>query len=201
MSVGLAIPKVPSRLLISPLLSDSEFEELCALNSDLPIERTSKGEIVVNAPAGFSTSGGNAEIIFQLSTWWKTHRRGRVTDSNAGFFLPDGSALSPDAAYVTAEQLAGLTSNDLKHFLHFAPAFVIELRSESDSLSAAQKKMEAWIENGSKLGWLIDPQNRSVYIYETGKEPRLESASTVSGSGPVQGFILDLEEIWHSYEI
>ena len=201
MSVGLAIPKVPSRLTISPVLSDSEFEELCAMNSDLPIERTSQGEIVVNAPAGFGTSDGNAEIVFQLRTWWKQHRLGRVTDSSLGTFLPDGSSLNPDAAYITQEQLAGLRPEDLDHFLHFAPAFVIELRSKSDSLRDAKDKMVNWINNGAQLGWLIDPYSKTVHVYEPESEPHLETGNTVSGTGPVAGFVLDLEEVWHSYEI
>ncbi len=47
---------------------------------------------------------------------------------------------------------------------------MIELRSESDSLSKLQAKMHEYIDNGAKLGWLIDPQKRRVEIYRVGKE-------------------------------
>ena len=80
--------------------------------------------------------------------------------------MPDGSVLSPDAAYATAEQLSGLSRDDLAHFLRLAPAFVVELRSISDSLAQSAKKIEAWMANGVELGWLVDPYAREVHIYE-----------------------------------
>ena len=105
----------------------------------------------MNAPIGADSSSGNTEIITQLSLWWKQHRRGRIFDSNAGFFLSDGFSLSPDAAYATAEQMRGLTREDRKHFLRLTLAFVIELLSSSDSLASANKKMELWMANGAEL--------------------------------------------------
>ena len=201
MSTGLEIPKMPSTLVIKPVLSDDDFEQLCATNADVALERTKEGEIVVNAPAGFGTSDANREIITQLSIWWKKHRRGRVSESSAGFFLPDGSAPSPDAAYITADQSRSLTDEDLDHFLHFAPAFIIELRSKSDRLTKAFEKMELWLANGVQLGWLVDPYTRAVYIYEAGKEPRKETGEQIAGSGPVEGFVLDLNEVWSAYRV
>jgi Uma2 family endonuclease len=197
----LAIPKAPHRLVLDPLLSDEEFENLCFANSDVPLERTREGVIVVNAPAGYGSGSGNAVITFQLTAWWFTHRRGRVADSSAGIFLPDGSALSPDACYITAEQAATLHADDLDHFLRFVPAFVLELRSKTDSLSELRRKMETWIENGALVGWLVDPYTRCVTVYEPGRFPRTESGETVAGTGPVEGFALDLTEVWRSYEL
>lgn len=154
----------------------------------------------MNAPAGGSTSSGNAEITRQLTNWWIRSRRGRAFDSSAGFFLPDGSMLNPDAAYVKADQLSGLTRDDFAHFLRLAPTFVIELRSFSDRLADMQRKMGAWMANGVELGWLVDPYAKEVHIYEPGAAPRIEAGSHVDGTGPVEGFILDLEEIWRCYD-
>lgn len=201
MGLAIAIPRPPQRLTLDPLLSDAEFEELCFANSDLHFERTKDGVIVVHAPVGFGSGSGNSLITYQLTAWWLTHRRGRVADSSAGFYLPDGSMLSPDAAYITAEQAATLRRDDLDHFLRMTPAFVIELRSKSDSLQEVQRKMEAWIANGAAVGWLVDPYVRTVTVYETGREPWVEAGLTVAGSGPVAGFVLDLEEVWNSFEI
>src|SRR5579862_5695393 len=145
MSTILEIPKLPSSVVLDPPLTDEEFEKLCAANDLVRLERTKEGTIIVNPPAGGDTGSGNSEIITQLGVWWKQHRQGRVFESSAGFFLPDGSSLSPDAAYATAEQMRGLTKEDRKHFLRLTPAFVIELLSASDSLPQARKKMESWI--------------------------------------------------------
>ena len=200
MSTILEIPKLPSSVMLDPPLTDEEFEKLCAANDLVRLERTKEGKIIVNAPAGGDTGSGNSEIITQLTVWWRDHRRGRVFDSNTGFFLPDGSSLSPDAAYATADQMRGLTKEDRKHFLRFTPAFVIELLSASDSLSDARKKMEVWSANGAKLGWLVDPYSRNVLVYEPSQAARVETAEKVAGIGPVAGFVLDLAAVWSLYE-
>ena len=201
MNTFLEIPALPPRsIVLHPPLSDEEFERLCERTEFAFVERTKEGVILMNAPAGGATSDGNREITAQLSNWWKEHRRGRAFDSSAGFFLPDGSMLNPDAAYLTAKQLSGLTRDDFAHFLRLAPAFVVELRSFTDRLADMQRKMEAWIANGVELGWLVDPFAKQVHIYEPRAAPRIEAGSCVAGTGPVDGFILDLEEIWRCYE-
>ncbi|MGB6687909.1 MAG: Uma2 family endonuclease [Terracidiphilus sp.] len=197
----LEIPALPPRSIVfDPPLNDEEFERLCERTESAFLERTKEGIILVNAPAGCSTSSGNNEISRQLGNWWIQHRRGRVYDSSGGFFLPDGSMLNPDAAYITAEQMKGLTREQRDHFLHLAPAFVIEMRPPSDRLAAVQQKMESWIANGVQLGWLVDPSTKQVHIYEPGASPRLESGNNIAGKGPVDGFVLDLEEVWRCYE-
>jgi Uma2 family endonuclease len=193
--------ETPRSIVLHPPLSDAEFERLCEKSDFAFLERSKEGAIIVNAPAGGMTSDGNREITTQISLWWKNHRRGRVLDSSAGFFLPDGSVLSPDASYVTAEQLKGLSRDELARFLRLAPSFVIKLRSESDRLPAVTEKIKAWMANEVELGWLVDPYAREVHIYEAGvAAPRIEKGPQASGSGPVAGFVLDLAEVWRCYE-
>jgi Uma2 family endonuclease len=193
--------ETPRSLVLDPPLTDAQFQELCFANDWFRFERTREGEILMHPPTGGFTSAGNANIIGQLYAWWKTHGRGRTYDSNGGFFLPDGSMLSPDASYVLPQKLKGLTKDDLTGLPYLCPDFIIELLSVSDSLSKAQQKMERWIENGVALGWLIDPYKKTVHVYEPGREAATVSGKTVQGSGPVEGFTLDLDELWRCYEI
>jgi Uma2 family endonuclease len=193
--------ETPRSLVLDPPLTDAQFQELCFANDWFRFERTREGEILMHPPTGSFTSGGNAEIIGQLHSWWKTHRRGRTYDSNGGFFLPDGSMLNPDASYVLPQKLKGLTKDDLSGLPYLCPDFIIELLSVSDSLPKAKKKMERWIENGVALGWLIDPYKKTVYVYGPGREAAAVSGNAIHGSGPVEGFILDLDELWRCYEI
>jgi Uma2 family endonuclease len=103
-------------LTLDPPMTDAELEAFCLRSDTVQLERTSDGVIEMRAPTGGLTGNGNIEILRQLANWWSTHRRGRVYDSNTGFFLPDGSLFCPDAAYVLPEQLVGLTKADLRHF-------------------------------------------------------------------------------------
>ena len=88
----------------------------------------------------------------------------------------------------------------MARFPRLTPAFVVELRSESDKLTVVQEKMEIWTANGAELAWLIDPDAKQVHVYQRGSAPHVEEAGRIAGSGPVEGFVLDLEEVWRCYE-
>ena len=105
---------LPRTLVMNPPLTDTEFEALCRESSSIRFERTREGVIRINPLAGGWTSGGNAEIVHQLLSWWDTHERGRVFESSVGFRLPDGSILSPDAAYASPQTLSRLPQAELE---------------------------------------------------------------------------------------
>ena len=92
-------------------------------------------------------------------------KAGLVFESSAGFYLPDTSMRSPDAAWINYERWNALTENQRKGFAYIAPDFVVELASPSDNLSALKNKMEKWRDNGVRLAWLIDPTTETVFIY------------------------------------
>lgn len=196
----LELEPIARTLIFDPPLSDEELESLCE-HSDARIERRKDGVLLMNAPTGMDTGGANTEIIYQLRAWWRTQGRiGQTFDSNTGFFLPNGEMISPDAAYALPEQLAGLTAKERQKMARFCPSFVIELISPSDTFAEARRKMtDVWMANGTSVGWLIVPKKRQVIVYEQGSAPRIETGLEVHGTGPVEGFILDLEPVWDCY--
>jgi len=178
-------------------LTDDQFFALCQLNRDLRIERTARGELVIMPPTGWKTGERNAEITLQLRTWAKQDGTGVVTDSSAGFKLPNGADRSPDGAWIRHERLVTLTPEQQEKFLPLCPDFVIELRSPTDSLTLLLAKMQEYLDNGVRLGWLIDPIQRRVYVYRPQLPIEiLENPDTVSGDPVLPGFTLDLCEIW-----
>lgn len=178
-------------------LDENLFFGLAGLNRDLRMELTAKGDLVVMPPAGGESSQRNAEITMQLGSWAKRDGTGATFDSSGGFVLPNGAVRSPDASWVERSRLAMLTDEQRKKFLPLCPDFVIELRSPSDSLRFLQDKMREYIENGAKLGWIIDPESRRVYVYNPdGSIRELEAPETLSGDPVLTGFVLDLREIW-----
>jgi Uma2 family endonuclease len=191
---------LPRVMVLDPPVTDTEFEALCRENDNVLFERTKEGAVRMNPPAGGWTSSGNQEIAGQLYNWWAAHERGRVFDSSGGFRLPDGSILSPDAAYVSKERLKQLPKGALRGFPRVCPDFVIELLSASDVLAELQSKMTDWIANGALLGWMIDPYQHQVFVYRAGQLPQKLVATKISGEGPVEGFVLDLGRVWKCYE-
>ena len=177
-------------------LTDEQFYQLCQANPDIRLERTDEGELVVMPPAGGGSSKRNADITTDLNIWNRKTRLGVVFDSSGGFSLPKGGDRSPDAAWVKLERWEALTVEEQERFLPLAPDFVIELRSPSDNLKKAQAKMKEYRDNGVRLGWLIDPQNKRVEVYRLGQDVEvLECPTSLSGEDVLPGFILDLSQI------
>jgi Uma2 family endonuclease len=178
--------------------SDDEFFEFCAANDPLRIERNSKGQIVIMSPSGSKTGNVHLKIYYAFSTWAMEHQNlGYGFDSSAGFKLPDQSVLAPDAAFVTKQRWESLTEEQQKKFAPLTPDFIIEVRSESDSLNQLKSKMENWIRNGCLLAWLIDPVEKKAYVYKPDSAfTAIDNFNTLlSGEAVLPGFELDLSKL------
>lgn len=177
--------------------SDKAYLGFCEDNPDLRVERAAGGEIVVLPPAGFESDERNADVIAQLRQWAKRDGRGHASGATAQFFLRDGSALSPDAAWTSKEQLNRASAEEKRRFPYLCPEFIIEVMSPSDRLTQAKTKMEQWIANGAQLGWLIDADRQTVYIYQPDQPVETRKGILkLAGKGPVKGFMLQLRTIW-----
>ncbi|MGB5593911.1 MAG: Uma2 family endonuclease [Crocosphaera sp.] len=178
-------------------LTDEQFYRICQDNRDLRFERNSHGDLIIMPPTGGETGERNSEINFQLRLWNKQYKLGKVFDSSTGFILPNGANRSPDASWISLEKWQSLTSEKRQKFLPLSPYFVIELRSPSDSLKSLQEKMIEYIDNGTKLGWLINRQDKQVEIYRQGKELEiLNNSQILLGEDVLTNFVLDLALIW-----
>lgn len=186
---------LPTNLKLS--LTHADFVELAAANQDLRMERTATGELIVNPPTGWETGKRNAKITYQLVKWVEELGGGGIAfDSSTGFTLPNGADRSPDASWVSQQRWDSLSDEQKQTFANICPDLVVELRSSSDRLQPLQTKMQEYRENGARLGWLIDIQNRKVEIYRPGREVEvLDNPSTLSGEDVLPGFVLSLAGI------
>jgi Uma2 family endonuclease len=200
-SMQLVLPDYETRATIEIRggrpMDDDEFFEFCMRNPDTRIEREANGEIIIMPPAGAETGYRNSDLTAQLGAWSKRDGRGRAFDSNTEFILPNGAALAPDASWVLKERLEPFTKEQKKRFLRLCPDFVVELTSPTDRLPKVKAKMREWIGNGAALGWLIDADRRTFFVYRQQQEPEeLAGVDSVVGEGPVAGFRLELTDIW-----
>ena len=178
-------------------LSDEQFFQLCQDNRDLRLERNAKGDLIIMPPTGGETGNSNAGITAQLWLWNNLHKLGVVFDSSTGFKLPNGADRSPDAAWIPLEKWQALTPQQKERFLPLSPDFVIELMSPSDSLETARKKMQEYLDNGTRLGWLINRKTREVEIYRQGQAVEiLTNPESLSGENILPEFSLNLTLIW-----
>ena len=178
-------------------LTDEQFYRLCAANRDLRFELTAEEELLIMSPTGSNTGWRNAKITHRLATWSEQDGTGVYFDSSAGFTLPNGAKRSPDASWVRREVWEALTEEQQEGFAPICPAFVVELRSPTDSVEDLQEKMKEYVENGIQLGWLFDPKSKRAYIYRPNQSVELlENPSAISGDPVLPGFVFDPREIW-----
>jgi Uma2 family endonuclease len=132
-----------------------------------------------------------------LSLWNEHTELGEVFDSSTGFSLPNGADRSPDAAWIEKSRWDTLTPAQKQKFIPLCPDFLIEILSPTDSLSQTQQKMREYLENGCRLGWLIDRRDRVVEIYRSDLQVEiLEYPDRVNGEEVLPGFVLNLDKIW-----
>lgn len=178
-------------------LSDEDLMRLSRANKPYKIERTAHGEITVMTPVG--GIGGTHEfyVASQLFNWIESTGSGIGFAANTGFNLPDGSCLSPDAAWLSRPRWNALTAEQQAGYPPLCPEFIIKIRSRSDSRRLLETKMQLWIANGAQLAWLLDPIDRSVTVYTPDQPPQtFLTPSQLTATGPVAGFALDLTRLW-----
>jgi Uma2 family endonuclease len=178
-------------------LTDEQFFQLCIDNRDLRFERTASGGLIIMPPTGSETGNFNIDLSYQLQSWSRQNKHlGIAFDSSTGFKLPDGTDISPDAAWIRRDRWDALTAEEKKKFAPICPDFVVELRSTTDSLEKLRAKMKVYVKNGARLGWLLDRKNRKVEISRQGSDVEiLDSPVTLSGEDVLPGFVLDLSDI------
>jgi Uma2 family endonuclease len=175
-----------------------DFGCFCDDNKDWRIERTARGELVIEMPTKGLTGLLNAYLGFQLFGWALRDGTGVAFDSSAGFELSGGAIRSPDAAWVKKTALAELTEAEKKEFLALVPSAVFELRSATDRLAVLEEKMLDWQSAGVALGLLLDPIERLVVLYRLGATATvvLENPASVDCSPELPNFVLDVTALF-----
>jgi Uma2 family endonuclease len=191
------LPRVQLRVPPSGRLDDELLFAICQANRDYRIERTAQGDLRIMPPTGGATGRRNSDLNADLNHWARRDGRGIAFDSSTGFRLPNGAVVSPDCSWVLRERLARLRESDKERFLPLAPDFVIELGSPNDRVPELIAKMQEYQDNGVRLGWLILPTQRQVYVFtEQGPGRRLDNPHTLTDETLLPGFRLDLAGVW-----
>ena len=173
--------------------TDDEFFDFCQENHDLQLERNAKGEIIIMSPTGGLTGKKNNKLSAKLDYWNEERGLGEVFNSSTGFYLPNGAMRSPDTAWIEKARWDALSYEEQEKFPPLCPDFVVELISPSDTLKATQEKMDEWMENGCRLGWLIFPKVEKVFVYEGEQVEEMNGFDQqLSGGTVLPGFVFDL---------
>lgn len=178
-------------------MSDEQFAALCALNPKRRFEYTSTGDLIIMPPTGGDTGHSHANLTAYFTLWARQDGTGLIFDSSTLFILPNGAKRSPDVSWIRRERWQALTAEERRGYPPLCPDFVLELRSPADRLSTLQDTMQEYCDNGARLGWLIDPLERVMYIYRPGEQvERLEAPVKVSGDPVLVISFVALSRTW-----
>ena len=193
---ALGIGPVSLRLPPDWELTNEKLLELCSLNETVPFEVDETGALILNMPSGPTSEWIGVRFVVALDNWMD-ERAGDLTFGAGGMFeLPDGNRRAPDAAWISGERLAGqdLFDGDV---WQVSPDLVVEVRSANDEIERLQAKMELWLRNGVRLGWLVDPFEQQVWVHRPNAEPvRLERPNELSDDEVLPGLTVNLHRIW-----
>ena len=174
-------------------LSDEQFYQLCHNNDEWRLEQTAQGELIIMPPIGAISGNRESDLNGFVWLWNRQAKLGKVFSSSTIFTLPNSAKRSPDVAWIAKERWDALPLEEQEKFAKICPDFLIELRSRTDSLTQLQAKMEEYLANGVRLGWLIDPMSQQVAIYRPNQAVEIISLpTTLSGENVLPEFTLEL---------
>ena len=198
-------------------VTTEQFDQLAFAEQLARMELTKDGELIVMSPTGGEAGRRNFNLYLDLGNWNRQTKLGQAFDSSTIFVLPNGARRSPDVSWIRLERWNQLTQAQKDGFPPITPDFVIELVSPSERCDPAdfksareraprvknqryedlQAKMAEYLDNGVKLGWLIEPSAKTVEIYRVGQQVEiLNNPQNLSGEDVLPGFILNLSEIF-----
>ncbi len=188
---------IPKGFQVTP----EQFNQLAQAEQLARMELTKDGELIVMSPTGGTAGGKNFNLYLDLGIWNRQTKLGQAFDSSTIFVLLNGARRSPDVSWIKLERWNQLTQAQQDGFPPIVPDFVIELVSPSDLKNQRyedlQAKMQEYLDNGVRLGWLIEPSAKTVEIYRVGQQVEiLNNPQTLSGEDILPGFVLDLSEIF-----
>ena len=182
-------------------VTSEQFDQLASIEQLARLELTKTGELIIMSPTGGEAGAKNFNLYIDIGIWNRRTRLGKAFDSSTVFILPNGARKSPDVSWVRLELWNSLTPQEQQGFPPLVPDFVIELVSPSDLKNQRyedlQEKMQEYLDNGVKLGWLIEPSAKIVEIYRSQQQVEIfNNPQTLSGEDVLPGFTLDLSEIF-----
>ena len=181
-------------------LTDELLLELGALNEVWRIETDADGGLLIMPPAGPLSSAQSGRIFSQTLAWSDAGAFGVVVESSATFMLPNGERRMPDVAWISDERLANIADDD-RIIWRVCPDFVVEVRSASDRLQPLQEKLEMWVSQGARLGWLVDPREQTVWVYRPDQEPQqIERPLSLAAEAIADDLTIDFSRVWPATE-
>jgi Uma2 family endonuclease len=190
MTQAIAVPKDTNE---SKALTDEQF---MALPEDDNLYEYVNGELIVVANSGVEHGYLALTLGYFLTGFVRSHRLGVTCDSSTAFKMKTGNKRSPDLAFIAKERLQGLKRLP-KGFFEGAPDLAVEIISPNNTFAEIHNKLVEYFENGTRLVWVILPDEECVLVYHQPKPSKLlQVEDSLDGEAVITGFQLPLIELF-----
>ncbi|MBD2147278.1 Uma2 family endonuclease [Sphaerospermopsis sp. FACHB-1194] len=167
-------------------------QNLAKEQEDYQIE-LQEGNLLVMGPSDIESSEIGAQLIHLLKLWVNPRNLGRIFDSSGGFIMPNTDLRAPDVSFVVASRL----KRTVRDFGNLVPDLVVEIKSKTDRIGKLEDKVKLFLEQGAKIGILINPDERTVSVYRpNGEIETLTGDDKLTIPELFPGWEINISEIW-----
>ena len=156
-----------------------------------------EGRLTMMSPAGARHGRVAMRIGRRLAQHVEAKALGEVSAAETGFVIernPD-TVRAPDVGFVAASRIPSSGAPD--SFWPFAPDLAVEVVSPSDGWAEVVRKAHAWLNAGTTLVWIVDPETRTVHVYRKSHDVReLTDDGVLDGGDVVPGFAVPVRELF-----
>jgi Uma2 family endonuclease len=151
-----------------------------------------EGEIVEKV-ASFTPSEIGSTVNYYIKGYLIQHPIGYVTGEAGSYVMDDDNTFMPDVGYISKARLPERPPRECP----LPPDFAVEVKSPSDAKRALRRKAEKYLELGTKMVWLVFPDEQQVEVYLPDEDVKTFTlADTLDGGDLLPAFTLAVKDIF-----
>jgi Uma2 family endonuclease len=152
--------------------------------------------VLVEKAMGFRESVLAIAIASALSTFVRRANLGLVSGADGMMRLFPKNVRIPDVTYIAWHRIPGGRMPDAP-IPDLVPDLAVEVLSKSNTAAEMQRKRREYFAAGTSLGWLVDPESRSVSVYTSEDEVTvIDENAQLTAAELLPGFSLSIRELF-----
>lgn len=179
---------------VAPLLT---ADDLLALPDDGSRYELVEGKLICMPPASYRSGVVALNLGSAITMYVRQHRLGICSGADGGVRLraePD-TVRAPDISFIRTDRVPpeGLEAG----YFPGAPDLAVEVLSPSDRYPEVQRKVQEYLDAGTPLVWVLDPESRSATVMRAdGRSTYLGSDGLLDGEDILPGLRIALTDVW-----
>jgi Uma2 family endonuclease len=138
------------------------LEEFLALPDTKPASEYIDGEIIQKPMPQGQHSVIQGELLIELTLAWRGKGIAQAFPELRCTF--GGRAIVPDIAVFEDANIPYDEKDEIENVFDIPPDWTIEILSPEQSTTKVLKNINHCLVHGTKMGWLIDPTDRAVFV-------------------------------------